>query len=42
MISEYDLQHSIASVGIVWSFGYYDQNRHEDGSLKAEFISKQY
>jgi starch phosphorylase len=42
MRSAYDLRQNVVGVGILWSFGYYDQNRHEDGSLKAEFIRKQY
>ena len=34
-------QHTIG-VGILWSYGYYDQSRHEDNTLKAEFRRKFY
>ncbi|KIM11935.1 MAG: hypothetical protein KU37_03540 [Sulfuricurvum sp. PC08-66] len=42
MRSAYDLRQNVVGVGILWSFGYYDQTRHEDRSLKAEFIRKHY
>lgn len=42
MRSAYDLRQNIVGVGILWSFGYYDQTRHVDGSLKADFIRKHY
>lgn len=42
MRSAYDLRQNIVGVGILWSYGYYDQTRKEDGSLKAEFIRKHY
>jgi len=40
--SAYDLRQNVVGVGILWSYGYYDQTRHEDRSLKAEFIRKHY
>jgi starch phosphorylase len=42
MRSAYDLKQNIIGVGILWSYGYYDQARNEDGSLKADFIRKYY
>ncbi len=42
MRSAYDLRQNVVGIGILWSYGYYDQTRHEDGSLKAEFIRKHY
>lgn len=42
MRSAYDLQQNLVGVGILWSFGYYDQTRHEDRSLQPEFIRKHY
>ncbi|WP_309499835.1 alpha-glucan family phosphorylase [Sulfurovum sp.] len=42
MRSAYDLRQNMVGVGILWSYGYYDQGRSEDGSLKAEFIRKYY
>ncbi len=42
MRSVYDLKQNVVGIGILWSFGYYDQSRHEDGSLQPEFIRKHY
>src|SRR3989338_8488355 len=42
MRSAYDLRQNVVGVGILWSFGYYDQSRHEDRSLETEFIRKHY
>jgi starch phosphorylase len=42
MRSAYDLKQNIVGVGILWSYGYYDQTRYEDRGLKAEFIRKHY
>lgn len=42
MHSVYDLQQNVLGVGILWSYGYYDQTRKEDDSLKIEFIRKHY
>ncbi|MDA3946957.1 MAG: alpha-glucan family phosphorylase [Helicobacteraceae bacterium] len=42
MRSAYDLRQNVVGVGILWSYGYYDQSRYEDRSLKAEFIRKHY
>ena len=42
MRSAYDLRQNMVGVGILWSYGYYDQGRNEDRSMKAEFIRKYY
>jgi len=42
MRSAFDLRQNVVGVGILWSYGYYDQSRNEDRSLKAEFIRKYY
>ena len=42
MRSAYDLHQNIVGISILWSFGYYDQARNGDRSLKAEFIRKHY
>lgn len=42
MRSVYDLRQNVVGVGILWSYGYYDQMRHENQTLKAEFIRKHY
>ena len=34
-------QHTLG-VGILWSFGYYDQSRHEDNTLKVDYRRKFY
>jgi len=40
MRSAYDLKQNVIGVGILWSFGYYDQTRHEDRTLKPIFTRK--
>jgi starch phosphorylase len=42
MRSAYDLKQNVVGIGILWSYGYYDQSRNENGSLQAEFIRKHY
>jgi starch phosphorylase len=42
MRSAYDLRQDVVGGGILWSFGYYDQTRSPDRSLKAEFVRKHY
>ncbi len=42
MRSVYDLKQSVVGVGIMWSYGYYDQGRNEDRSLKVEFTRKHF
>lgn len=42
MRSAYDLKQNVVGVGMLWSYGYYDQNRDEDRYLKAEFRRKRY
>ncbi len=42
MRSAFNLQQNLIGIGIKWSWGYYDQLRAQDRSMKAEFIEKQY
>ena len=42
MRSAYDLKQNVVGVGLLWSFGYYDQARHEDGTLRPVFTRKFY
>jgi len=42
MRSAYDLKQNIVGVGILWSYGYYDQARDEHRNLKIEFRRKYY
>lgn len=40
--SAYSLKQNMIGIGILWSYGYYDQSRDEDRYLKVEFIRKHY
>src|SRR5580704_13914017 len=40
--SAYELKQNLLGVGILWSFGYYDQGRDSDGLMKPDFIRKRY
>lgn len=42
MRSAYDLKQNLVGIGMLWSYGYYDQNRDEDRYLKIEFRRKRY
>ncbi|MFA7354047.1 MAG: alpha-glucan family phosphorylase [Sulfurimonadaceae bacterium] len=42
MRSAYDLGQNMIGVGILWSYGYYDQARDKDRNLKVEFRRKKY
>ncbi len=42
MRSVYDLKQNVVGIGILWSFGYYDQARNEDRTLKPTFTRKFY
>lgn len=42
MRGAYDLKQNVTGIGILWSFGYYDQNRNEDRSLHPEYTRKFY
>ncbi|MDD5372301.1 MAG: alpha-glucan family phosphorylase [Sulfurimonas sp.] len=42
MRSVYDLKQNVVGVGILWSFGYYDQSRNEDRTLKPHYTRKVY
>ena len=40
--SAYDLRQNTIGVGILWSYGYYDQCRHEDNTLEVKHRRKFY
>lgn len=42
MHSAHDLGQKVVGIGILWSFGYYDQGRNPDGTLHVDFIRKNY
>lgn len=42
MRSAYELKQNVIGIGIQWKYGYYDQIRNPDQTLKAAFIQKDY
>ncbi|MBU0720456.1 alpha-glucan family phosphorylase [bacterium] len=42
MRSAYDLKQDMIGIGLLWSFGYYDQQRNEDRTLRPQFTRKFY
>ena len=40
MRSAFDLEQHVTGVGLLWSYGYYDQGRNEDRSLRVEQTRK--
>jgi len=42
MRSVHDRRQQTVGVGMLWSYGYYDQSRHEDNSLKVDYRRKFY
>ena len=42
MRSAYELKQNLVGISILWSYGYYDQVRDADQSMKAAFIQKNY
>jgi len=42
MRSAYELKQNLIGIGILWTYGYYDQVRDADQSMKPTFIEKNY
>ncbi|GAB3297335.1 alpha-glucan family phosphorylase [Hymenobacter humi] len=42
MRSGYELKQNLVGISILWSFGYYDQGRNEDQTMRADFRQKHY
>ena len=42
MRSAYELKQNVIGIGLLWSFGYYDQGRNEDRTLHPEYTRKFY
>ncbi len=42
MRSAYALRQQLIGVGMLWKYGYYDQNRYDDQSLRSDFVEKTY
>lgn len=40
--SAHDLKQNLIGVGMLWKYGYYDQTRNPDRSMRAEWIEKKY
>lgn len=42
MRSCYELKQNVIGIGILWSFGYYDQSRNEDNTMRVAYRRKSY
>lgn len=42
MRSAYELKQNLVGVGILWTYGYYDQSRNEDNTMKVVYRRKSY
>jgi len=42
MRSAFELKQNLIGIGILWKYGYYDQERNMDGTLKGSYIEKNY
>ena len=42
MRSAYELKQNLVGIGMLWSFGYYDQARNEDQTLRVDYTRKDY
>src|ERR1051326_636430 len=40
--SAYELKQNLLGIGILWTYGYYDQVRDTGGFMKPEYIKKDY
>ena len=42
MRSAFELKQNVIGIGMLWKYGYYDQSRNEDQTLRTDFIEKTY
>lgn len=42
MRSGYELKQNMIGIGMLWKYGYYDQGRNEDQTLRVNFVEKSY
>lgn len=42
MRSAYELRQNLVGIGMLWKYGYYDQVRSLNGTMKAEYVQKYY
>jgi starch phosphorylase len=40
--SAYELKQNLIGIGILWKYGYYDQCRNDDGTMRVEFNEKEH
>ena len=40
--SAYELRQNLVGIGILWKYGYYDQDRNSDETLRVNWIEKNY
>ena len=40
--SAFELKQNLLGIGMLWTYGYYDQLRDKEAQMKPEFIEKQY
>lgn len=42
MRSAFELKQNLIGIGMLWKYGYYDQNRNPDQTLRTDFVEKTY
>jgi len=42
MRSAYDLKQNLIGIGILWKYGYYDQERKQDQAMNVLFLERYY
>ncbi len=42
MRSAYELKQNVIGIGMLWKYGYYDQSRNKDQTLRPDFVEKNY
>jgi len=42
MRSAHELKQNVIGIGMLWKYGYYDQSRNDDQTLRTDFIEKTY
>lgn len=42
MRSAFELKQNMIGIGMLWKYGYYDQSRNEDQTLRTDFVEKHY
>src|ERR1700759_5363170 len=40
--SAYELKQNLIGIGILWKYGYYDQERDENAMMKPAYVEKEY